>query len=290
MVSALVEASAQTSRLGALYDRAYAAICGAHPNYWPWHFQYLFLADVHPWQRSRMAQLKGRVLDVGCGRRPYEAWLDKRPDGVREYIGLDVAPGPGVDIVVGPDDKWPLADASIDGVLLTQVLEHVADRRLLVEEISRVLRPGGTLLLTVPFIFPLHGLPHDYARFTPRGVSELFARDFEEGEYKGLGVFGGDVIRFADAPGLKIPHMGWNTLRLARPDCPLFAGLPPEPAVYFVHSYYPAPSAREVVAAEADYPGPFCAAVWKGNVFATQFHPEKRQRVGLQMLRNFAAL
>lgn len=186
MVSAPVEA-ALTSRLGALYDRAYAAICGAHPNYWPWHFQYLFLADVHPWQRKRMAQLKGRVLDVGCGRRPYEAWVDKRPDGVSEYIGLDVALGPDVDILVGPDDNWPLADASIDAVLLTQVLEHVADRKLLVEEISRVLRPGGTLLLTVPFIFPLHGLPHDYARFTPHGVRELFARDFEIVEQVGLG-------------------------------------------------------------------------------------------------------
>ena len=85
--------------------------------------------------------------------------------------------------------------------------------------------------------------------------------------------------------------MGWNTLRLTRPDCPLFAGLPPDPAVYFVHCYYAGPGRpRRSIAAEADYPTPFCAAIWRDNVFATQFHPEKSQDVGLAMLRNFARL
>jgi glutamine amidotransferase len=122
------------------------------------------------------------------------------------------------------------------------------------------------------------------------GMQMLFARDHEDGLHEGLGIFGGDVVRFPDVPGLKVPHMGWNTLRLVRPECPLFAGLPAEPAVYFVHSYFPVPAAREVVAAEADYLAPFCSVVWKDNLFATQFHPEKSQRVGLQMLRNFAQL
>jgi glutamine amidotransferase len=122
------------------------------------------------------------------------------------------------------------------------------------------------------------------------GMQMLFARDHEDGVHSGLDVFGGDVVRFPDVPGLKVPHMGWNTLRLSRPACPLFAGLPPDPAVYFVHSYFPQPAAPNVVAAEADYPTPFCAAVWKENVFATQFHPEKSQRVGLRMLANFTAL
>ena len=119
----------------------------------------------------------------------------------------------------------------------------------------------------------------------------LFARDHEDrATHPAFGVFGGDVVRFMDVPGLKVPHMGWNTLRFASPTCPLFAGLPAEPAVYFVHSYFHQPILREIVAAEADYPTPFCAAIWKDNVFATQFHPEKSQRVGLQMLRNFAAM
>lgn len=122
------------------------------------------------------------------------------------------------------------------------------------------------------------------------GMQMIFGRSHEDGLFAGLDLFPGEVVRFPEKPGLKVPHMGWNTLRLSRPDCPLFAGLPPDPAVYFVHSYYPVPVNREVVAAEADYPDPFCAVVWKGNVFATQFHPEKSQHVGLTMLRNFAAL
>jgi glutamine amidotransferase len=122
------------------------------------------------------------------------------------------------------------------------------------------------------------------------GMQLLFNRSHEDGLHAGLELFAGDVVRFPEKPGLKVPHMGWNTLRLARPDCPLFADLPRDPAVYFVHSYFPAPADRGLVAAESDYPEPFCAAVWKGNVFATQFHPEKSQEVGLTMLRNFARL
>ena len=120
------------------------------------------------------------------------------------------------------------------------------------------------------------------------GLQLLFTRSHEDGFFGGLDLFRGDVVRFPEVPGLKVPHMGWNALRFPRPNCPLFAGLPPDPAVYFVHSYYAAPADRGVVAAEADYPTPFCAAVWKENVYAVQFHPEKSQDVGLAMLRNFA--
>ncbi|MCS6864367.1 MAG: imidazole glycerol phosphate synthase subunit HisH [Gemmataceae bacterium] len=122
------------------------------------------------------------------------------------------------------------------------------------------------------------------------GMQLLFSRDHEDGLHEGLGIFQGDVIRFRPTPGLKIPHMGWNTLRFRQPHCPLFAGLPPEPAVYFVHSYFPVPESPDIVAAEADYPTAFCAAVWKDHIFATQFHPEKSQHIGLRMLRNFAHL
>jgi glutamine amidotransferase len=122
------------------------------------------------------------------------------------------------------------------------------------------------------------------------GMQLLFARSHEDGLHTGLDLFGGDVVRFPAVRGLKVPHMGWNTLKPTRPDCPLFAGLPAEPAVYFVHSYYPAPAEAGVVAATADYPDPFASVVWRDNVFATQFHPEKSQRVGLRMLGNFARL
>jgi len=122
------------------------------------------------------------------------------------------------------------------------------------------------------------------------GLQMLFSRSHEDGVHAGLELFAGDVVRFPHVPGLKVPHMGWNTLRFPSTSCPLFEGLPPDPAVYFVHSYFAVPRDRGIVAAEADYPDPFCAAIWKDNVFATQFHPEKSQDVGLTMLRNFGQL
>lgn len=121
------------------------------------------------------------------------------------------------------------------------------------------------------------------------GMQLLFTTSREDGTHAGLDVFPGEVVRFADIHGLKVPHMGWNQLRIRKPS-PLFKNQPDCMAVYFVHSYYAVPKDPELVAAEADYPTPFCAAIWRDNVFATQFHPEKSQQVGLTMLRNFAAL
>lgn len=121
------------------------------------------------------------------------------------------------------------------------------------------------------------------------GMQMLFTRSFEDGTYAGLDLFPGDVVRFTEQPGLKIPHMGWNQLHF-HGACPLFRGLDEGAAVYFVHSYYAQPRDRTIVAAEADYPTPFTAALWHNNVYATQFHPEKSQAIGLKMLRNFAEL
>jgi glutamine amidotransferase len=121
------------------------------------------------------------------------------------------------------------------------------------------------------------------------GLQLLFDVSEEDGEHAGLGLLPGRVVRFESAPGLKIPHLGWNTLRIKRA-APIFAGLGGEPSVYFVHSYHAVAARTEDVAAEADYPAPFVAAVWRENLMATQFHPEKSQRVGLAMYANFAAL
>lgn len=195
-------ASSGQSALGSLYDRAYATLCGTHPDYRFWHFQYLFLAETHPWQRARTAELRGHVLDVGCGHRPYESWTRKGPDRVTAYTGLDLVPGLGVDIHVGPEERWPLADASVDCIVFTQVLEHVSNRPQMLSEMARVLRPGGTLLLTAPFLFMVHGLPHDYARFTAGGVRTLFEADFDIGEIATLGrvgaVMGNLLLTFMD--------------------------------------------------------------------------------------------
>ena len=119
------------------------------------------------------------------------------------------------------------------------------------------------------------------------GLQLLFTTSYEDGEYRGLDFFPGEVVRFPDVPGLKVPHMGWNQLRVRRPAPPL-AGLPPDASVYFVHSYYVRPRDPGLVATETDYPTPFASSVWHANVFATQFHPERSQRVGLEMLRRFA--
>ena len=121
------------------------------------------------------------------------------------------------------------------------------------------------------------------------GLQLLFERSFEGGEHRGLGVLAGEVRRFDVPAPLKVPHMGWNELQLQKP-VPILEGINSGDHLYFVHSYYVAPEDREVVAVEADYGGPFCAMVWRGQLFATQFHPEKSQQVGLQILKNFSQL
>jgi imidazole glycerol-phosphate synthase subunit HisH len=119
------------------------------------------------------------------------------------------------------------------------------------------------------------------------GLQLLFTTSYEDGVYPGLDIIPGEVVRFDSIPGLKVPHMGWNQLRV-RKAAPMLRELPADPAVYFVHSYYVKPKDASLTATETDYPTPFTSAIWRDNVFATQFHPEKSQRVGLAMLRQFA--
>ena len=106
----------------------------------------------------------------------------------------------------------------------------------------------------------------------------------------GLGVFGGRVVRFTEQPELKIPQIGWNQIDLAQPACPLFQGVDSGSYFYFVHSYYPQPADESIVATRTTYGQAFASAVWRDNVFATQFHPEKSQNTGLHVLRNFVGL
>ena len=106
----------------------------------------------------------------------------------------------------------------------------------------------------------------------------------------GLGIFPGKVVRFTEQPGLKIPQIGWNQIEIAQSSCPLFHGIPSGSYVYFVHSFFPQPRDPSIVATRTDYGGTFASAVWKDRVFATQFHPEKSQNIGLKLLKNFVAL
>ena len=106
----------------------------------------------------------------------------------------------------------------------------------------------------------------------------------------GLGVFGGRVVRFPAQAGLKIPQIGWNQLEITRPDCPLLRDIPDGSYVYFVHSFFPRPVETAIISTRTTYGETFASSVWRDNVFATQFHPEKSQKIGLQLLKNFVAL
>ncbi len=135
------------------------------------------------------------------------------------------------------------------------------------------------------------------------GLQALFQGSEESPGVDGLGVFEGTVKRFCGAgfpaystndeqagkpaPQLKVPQIGWNAVNQARPDCPMFNGIDDAAYFYFVHSFYVAPADESIVAGQTNYGLNYCSAVWKDNVFAAQFHPEKSQAVGLQMLKNF---
>ena len=123
------------------------------------------------------------------------------------------------------------------------------------------------------------------------GYQALFEKSEEfNSSAAGLGIFGGKVVRFTEMPGLKIPQIGWNQIEITRPDCPLYRGIQSGSYVYFVHSFYPQPVDSGIVATRTAYGEFFASSVWRDNVFATQFHPEKSQTVGLQLLKNFVSL
>jgi len=123
------------------------------------------------------------------------------------------------------------------------------------------------------------------------GYQALFERSEEFNSCAaGLCVFGGSVVRFSAKPGLKIPQIAWNQIEITQPNCPLYRGVANGSYVYFVHSFHPKPTDDSIVATTTEYGETFASSVWKDNVFATQFHPEKSQKVGLQLLSNFVAL
>jgi imidazole glycerol-phosphate synthase subunit HisH len=121
------------------------------------------------------------------------------------------------------------------------------------------------------------------------GLQMLFDVSYENGRHEGLGVLRGEVVRFDLPQDYAVPHMGWNQIDFTRRP-PILAGMDPGTYVYFVHSYYVVPDDAGVVATTTDYGLPFCSMIWRDNLFATQFHPEKSQSEGLKILRNFAAL
>jgi SAM-dependent methyltransferase len=160
------------SKLGRLFRVLYELLCGRPPAERPWHFQWLSVFYLHRRLRRTLPLLGGHVLDVGCGAKPYRGWFG----AVESYVGLDVASGPEVDVLVRPDGTWPLDSARFDVVLCTQVLEHVENLELTLNEIVRVLKPGGVAVVTFPFLYNEHGEPYDFRRMTVHYAKRLFPR------------------------------------------------------------------------------------------------------------------
>lgn len=121
------------------------------------------------------------------------------------------------------------------------------------------------------------------------GLQLLFESSEESPEAKGLGIFKGEIKRIPRTDGLKIPHMGWNSIDY-NPDCPIFKDLGSEPYVYFVHSFYMEPEDKSIISATTEYGHTLPIALHKDNVYATQFHPEKSGNLGLKILKNFGSL
>ena len=122
------------------------------------------------------------------------------------------------------------------------------------------------------------------------GYQALFEKSEEFNSCaSGLGIFEGSVVRFADNE-VKVPQIGWNQIKIAQPDCPILKGFESGAHFYFVHSFFPKPIEEAIIAAHTTYGETFASAVWHDNVFATQFHPEKSQKAGLKMLKNFVEL
>ncbi len=121
------------------------------------------------------------------------------------------------------------------------------------------------------------------------GLQLLFDISYEDGEWQGLGIVPGEVVRFPTQPGLKVPHMGWNQVRTVG-EPPVMRGIPENAHFYFVHSYYVVPKDPAVIAGRTNHGVEFVSMIARDNLVATQFHPEKSQQVGLALLRNFTAL
>jgi len=121
------------------------------------------------------------------------------------------------------------------------------------------------------------------------GLQLLFEKSDETPGVKGLGILPGEILRIPDKEGIKIPHMGWNSVKI-KENARIFKDVPQDPYVYFVHSYYLKAGREEDVAATTEYSTLIHAAVEHDNVFACQFHPEKSSEIGLKILKNFVEL
>jgi glutamine amidotransferase len=186
---------------------------------------------------------------------------------------------------------------------VSKAVEHVADAQVwLTNDADRICRADRVILPGVGALrdcmselqrLELSDAIQESARTRPflgicLGMQALLDHSEENEGIQGLGIVAGEVRRFPAQPGLKIPHMGWNQVHQVH-EHPLWQGIAQDSRFYFVHSYYTDPSDTRVILGTSDYGRNFVSVLGQGNVFATQFHPEKSQHAGLQLLKNFIA-
>ena len=172
---------------GELYASAYGLICGTPPTVRPWHFQWLSRRSLVSDLQQVLRQLQGRVLDVGCGHKPYALWLNPRDT---ELVGIDVTTDSQADLIVSEQQQWPFDRSSFDAVICTQVLEHIPDLDHTLSEIDRVLKTGGWLIASAPFLYNVHGESGDYRRLALQGMRNLFEEKYDVLSIDGCGGVG----------------------------------------------------------------------------------------------------
>ena len=170
------------------FYKIYDSICGKLPNCNILHYCWLGTTIIHKDLKRVLPTITGKVIDIGCGDKPYKSWTN-----AKEYIGLDVYEAPEIDVVVPIAGEWPLPDNSFDCVISTQSLEHVTSFEIFQSEIKRILKPGGDLIITMPFIAYEHATPYDFRRFTYYGMKEILKDDYDIVEINKQGRFGSTI-------------------------------------------------------------------------------------------------
>ncbi len=178
---------------------------------------YLVRTSIRQALRSQLPRFHGTFLDVGCGVQPYRSLIMAAPARVERYVGMDLAHN-GVKgyRAVEPDVLWdgrtiPLPDASVDSAMATEVLEHCPEPVAVLREVLRVLRPGGTLFITVPFLWPLHDVPYDEYRYTPFAMERLFREaGFGDIVVKPLGGWDASMAQMLGLWALRRPMPAWK--------------------------------------------------------------------------------
>jgi SAM-dependent methyltransferase len=171
---------------GSLYQNAYGWACGKPPRENLIHFQWHARRHLYRDLEQILPQLTGKVLDIGCGDKPYESWLTRADS----YLGADVAATSKADVVLDPKTAWPFPDSSFDGVICTQALQYAGDLPGLIGELTRVLKPEGRLVISVPFAYNQHAILNDYWRFSKIGIEQLLGKFYEMEEIRSQGAVG----------------------------------------------------------------------------------------------------